>query len=152
MKMKNLLLAALLLFAAYEYFNNQHSSTVNEAQLSTSLHHSDNSDAAIARAFSNHVSNLQVSGQGVVIKVLPDDNSGSRHQKLIIKLASGQTLLIAHNVDIAPRLSSIHEGDTIQFNGEYEWSEKGGVLHWTHRDPKGSHTAGWLKHQGQTYQ
>ncbi len=34
----------------------------------------------------------------------------------------------------------------------FDWNEKGGVLHWTHRDPNGSHVAGWLQHQGQRYQ
>ena len=150
--MKRLLLVALILIAGYGYFNKQHSSTLNGAQLSAPVRSADNSDAIIADAFSNHESGLQISGQGVVIKLLPDDGSGSRHQKFIIKLASGQTLLVAHNIDLAPRLASMREGDSIQFNGEYEWNEKGGVLHWTHRDPAGSHAAGWLKYQGQTYQ
>ena len=88
----------------------------------------------------------------MVARLLPDDNSGSRHQKFILRLAGGQTLLVAHNIDIAPRVSGLSEGDQIEFNGVYEWNEKGGVLHWTHRDPNGRHTAGWLKHRGQTYQ
>jgi hypothetical protein len=32
------------------------------------------------------------------------------------------------------------------------WNEKGGVVHWTHRDPGGRHMAGWLAHNGKTYQ
>jgi hypothetical protein len=40
----------------------------------------------------------------------------------------------------------------IQFYGEYEWNNKGGVVHWTHRDPNGHHVGGWLKHNGSTYQ
>jgi hypothetical protein len=150
--MKKLLLVAAILIAGYEYFNIQHSSTLNGAQPSVSEQSADNSDSVIANAFSSHESNLQVSGQGVVIKLLPDDSSGSRHQKFIIKLPSGQTLLVAHNIDLAPRVASIREGDSLQFNGEYEWNEKGGILHWTHRDPNGSHADGWLEHQGQRYQ
>ena len=150
--MKKLLLVVAILFAGYTYFSSQHSAEPNNALISAPQQSTDNSDVTISNAFANHESNLQVSGQGVVIKLLPDDDSGSRHQKFIIKLATGQTLLVAHNIDLAPRVDSIREGDSIQFDGEYEWNEKGGVLHWTHRDPNGNHAAGWLKHQGQTYQ
>jgi hypothetical protein len=86
------------------------------------------------------------------MKLLPDDNIGSRHQKFIIKLSSGQTLLMAHNIDLAHRIGSLREGDSVQFYGEYEWNNKGGVIHWTHRDPSGSHVAGWLQHQGKRYE
>ena len=83
---------------------------------------------------------------------MPDDNYGSRHQRFILKLNSGQTLVVAHNIDLAPKLHSLKESDVVTFNGEYEWNSKGGVLHWTHRDPKGRHVAGWLKHNGRMYQ
>lgn len=150
--MKKLILIAVVVFAGYTFFNSQYSPVLSKAPSSVSGKGNSQSDAVIANAFSNHESNLQVSGQGVVIKILPDDNSGSRHQKFIIKLSSGQTLLVAHNIDIAPRISSLREGDTVQFYGEYEWNEKGGVIHWTHQDPGSSHVAGWLQHQGQRYQ
>jgi len=84
--------------------------------------------------------------------MLPDDNDGSRHQRFIVRLGSGQTILIAHNIDIAPRVSPLNVGDTIEFNGEYEWNSKGGVVHWTHRDPTGRHPAGWLMHNGKAFQ
>jgi len=150
--MKKLLLVAAVLIAGYMFFNSQYSPTVSEYPPSISEQSTAESDAIIANAFANHESDLQVSGQGSVVKLLPDDNDGSRHQRFIIKLSSGQTLLIAHNIDLALRISSLREGDSIQFYGEYEWNEKGGVLHWTHRDPNGSHAAGWLQHQGQRYQ
>jgi cold shock CspA family protein len=110
------------------------------------------SDAAISGAFTNRQSNLQVTGQGIVVKLLPDDNDGSQHQRFILRLATGQTLLVAHNIDIAPRINSLSEGGAVEFYGQYEWNEKGGVIHWTHRDPRGSHVDGWLQYQGQKYQ
>jgi len=102
--------------------------------------------------FSNSQSGDQVMGTGTVIRVLSDDNDGNRHQRFVLELASGQTLLIAHNIDLAPRVPSIGKGDSVRFFGVYEWNSNGGVVHWTHHDPNGRHVAGWLKHGGRTYQ
>ncbi len=109
-------------------------------------------DQVLKQAYQSQQSDVQVRGSGVVIRVLRDDNVGSRHQKFILKLDSRQTLLVAHNIDLAPRVANLNVGDRIEFNGEYEWNSKGGVLHWTHHDPQGRHEGGWLKHNGRTYQ
>jgi hypothetical protein len=109
-------------------------------------------DDAAAAAFRQQASDVQMSGSGVVDRLLADDNDGSRHQRFILKLASGQTLLIAHNIDIAPRVTGLAEGDPVEFYGVYEYNADGGVIHWTHHDPDGKHVSGWLKHDGQTYQ
>lgn len=97
-------------------------------------------------------SGRQVQGQGRVSRVLSDDNDGSRHQRFILTLVSGQTLLIAHNIDLAPRVAALEVGDTVAFYGQYEWNDKGGVVHWTHRDPRGRHPGGWLEHNGRRYE
>ncbi len=106
----------------------------------------------IARAFQQRQSDLQVRSSGQVIAVLPDDHEGSRHQKFILELPNGQTVLVAHNIDLAPRIQNIQRQDQVEFYGEYEYSDKGGVIHWTHHDPARKHVDGWLKHQGRTYQ
>jgi hypothetical protein len=84
--------------------------------------------------------------------MLPDDQDGSRHQRFIVQLASGQTVLIAHNIDIATRVDALKVGDTVRFYGEYVWNARGGVIHWTHHDPQGRHVAGWVMRDGKTYQ
>jgi len=109
-------------------------------------------DAAVARAFADRLGNQQLEGQGTVIKMLADDTNGSRHQRFIVRLQSGHTLLVSHNIDLAPRIDALRTGDTVAFYGEYEWNPKGGVIHWTHHDPQGRHPAGWIRHAGQTYQ
>lgn len=110
------------------------------------------SDHVTQEAFENHLSDLQVTGSGEVVRLLSDDTDGSRHQRFILKTSTGQTLLVAHNIDLAQKILSLKEGDQVEFNGEYEWNTKGGVIHWTHHDPQGTHTPGWLKHNGRTYQ
>jgi hypothetical protein len=119
--------------------------TFSSSEISTS-------NQSIENAFKNKQSDIQVSGSGKVIRILPDDTQGSRHQKFIIELNSGQTLLIAHNIDIAPRIRDLNIGDQINFYGVYEWNAKGGVVHWTHHDPSGRHEDGWINHGGETYQ
>jgi len=108
-------------------------------------------DSTLENAYNNRQSDLQVQGEGVVTKMLPDDLAGSRHQKFILRLSTGQTLLISHNIDLAPRIDRLSIGDRVEFYGEYEWNSKGGVIHWTHHDPNGNHVGGWLKHEGQTF-
>ncbi len=106
----------------------------------------------LARAYAELISNLQVEGEGIVVRILPDDDEGIRHQRFIVRLATGQTLLIAHNIDLAPRVADLREGDSVTFSGEYEWTEEGGTVHWTHRDPGGEHASGWIMHGGRLYQ
>lgn len=148
--MKRNLLILVVLTAAYLGWNQYHGSG-HPAAFHASAQQA-TSRTEIGDAFRQHRSNIQVNGEGTVVRILPDDNQGSRHQRFILRLDSGQTLLLAHNIDLAPRISSLQEGDHVAFSGEYEWNDKGGVVHWTHRDPGGQHPPGWLKHEGRTYQ
>ncbi|WP_198595917.1 DUF3465 domain-containing protein [Vibrio lentus] len=109
-------------------------------------------DVRLKQAYESHQSNVQVRGSGTVSRILPDDNKGFRHQKFILRLDSKQTVLVAHNIDLAPRIQGLGKGDRVEFYGEYEWNKKGGVIHWTHRDPNNRHAHGWLKHNGNAYE
>lgn len=106
----------------------------------------------LQRVIAERRSGTQVQGTGTVIRVLADDNDGSRHQRFILRIASGDSLLIAHNIDLAPRVPGLNVGDTVSFYGEYEWNDRGGLIHWTHHDPRGAHQDGWVEHNGRRYQ
>lgn len=132
---------------------NSGSDTLTKQQSETTLQSSVQDDTAkIAQAFQQRKNDVQVQAAGTVIALLSDDNEGSRHQRFILELGNGQTLLVAHNIDLAPRIERLQKGDSVEFFGEYEYSDKGGVIHWTHHDPQKRHVDGWLKHQGSIYQ
>lgn len=107
---------------------------------------------AILDAYSQKLSDVWLEGQGEVVKLLADDNKGARHQKFLVKISHDKTLLFAHNIDLAPRLDELKVGDHIRFKGEYVYNPKGGVMHWTHHDPKGQQQGGWIILNGKTYQ
>ena len=111
-----------------------------------------NDNEKIQQAFREQKSDIQVQSSGRVKAILRDDNDGSRHQKFILELGNGQTVLVAHNIDLSPRLDDLEKGEIVQFYGEYEYSQQGGVIHWTHHDPQKTHADGWLKYKGRTYQ
>jgi len=155
---KSLVVVIIAIVAAYSW--NQYApsavssvkATLSNKSAAPNFANASNSDRSLTRAYEQKLSNIQVEGRGKVEKILADDTAGSRHQKFILRLNSGQTLLVAHNIDLAPRIASLQTGDDIAFFGEYEWNQRGGVIHWTHHDPAGRHRNGWLEHRGRRYQ
>lgn len=105
---------------------------------------------ALDEAIREHASGPWVEGRGTVVRVLRDDLRGRQHQRFVLKLGSGGTLLVAHNTQLAGR-APVEEGEDVDFRGRYEWGARGGVIHWTHRDPRGG-SGGWLEVAGRRYE
>jgi len=122
--------------------------TLKLSSLSAGLATEDN--AAVKLAFAQKQSHVWLEGHGTVKKLLPDDTKGARHQRFLVSISSQQTLLFAHNIDLAPRVN-LNVGDQLAFKGEYIYNPKGGIMHWTHHDPQGRQS-GWIKVNGQTYE
>lgn len=96
-------------------------------------------------AFSRKLSGVFLTAKGRVLRILPDDREGVPHQRFLLHLPSGHTLLVLHNVAVAPRVP-LREGVWLRVRGEYRWNEKGGLLHFTHRPaggPRGE-VGGWI--------
>jgi hypothetical protein len=100
--------------------------------------------------FASGRSGETVTVQGRVDRLLADDDDGSRHQRFIVRLPSGHTLLVAHNIDLAPPVP-LEVGDQVSIRGQYEWNDRGGILHWTHHDPDGDRPGGWIELRGNRY-
>ena len=106
--------------------------------------------ARVSAAFEEGRSGVVVELAGEVTRVLSDDLEGSRHQRFIVRLVNEQTVLVSHNIDLAERIP-LRVSDRIELRGQYEWNDRGGVIHWTHHDPDGRRPGGWVRHRGRTY-
>jgi uncharacterized protein DUF3465 len=99
--------------------------------------------SVVSDLFRARRSNIEVETGGRVVRLLPDDREGSPHQRFLLRVSGGTTVLVAHNLALAARVS-VGPGDSVELRGEYEWNAKGGVIHWTHADPGGRHERGWI--------
>ncbi|MBP1493000.1 DUF3465 domain-containing protein [Acinetobacter nosocomialis] len=156
---KNLSIGGIIVLLIAAYFGldlsghkKNQSPSSNPATQHTETTFSNEGLDTIKAAYDRRQSNVQVQGSGRVKAILREDNDGTKHQKFILVLKNGLSILVAHNIDLAPKIDDLHKGDIVEFNGEYEYNEKGGVLHWTHHDPQNRHENGWLKHNGHIYQ
>ncbi|HNP37504.1 MAG TPA: DUF3465 domain-containing protein [Woeseiaceae bacterium] len=91
-----------------------------------------------------------IEDRGFVCRLLSDDAEGSPHQRFVIEIAGKQTLLIAHNIDLAERVP-LGMGDRIRFRGMYEYNDLGGLVHWTHHDPLALLDGGYVRYRSRDY-
>jgi len=104
-------------------------------------------NSALERAIAAQASGVMMTVEARVKKTLPDDLKGSRHQRFLLDIGRGRTVLVAHNIDLADRVP-LDQDDAVRIRGQFEWNDRGGVLHWTHHDPRGRHPGGWIEHAG----
>jgi len=102
-------------------------------------------------------SDAWVETTGRVEKLLADDTDTSdnsdKHQKFLLLVPGEITVLVAHNISSAPRVP-IRPGDKITLRGEYEYTDKGGTIHFTHKPKYNSRNtqSGYIEFKGQRYE
>lgn len=112
-------------------------------------------DGGIPALFKNKVSDRIVQASGTIVKILPDDEDTSdgseMHQKFLVELNDRlrTTVKICHNLKFGR--VPVRQGEVVTFRGEYEYTDFGGTIHWTHHDPRGTHDDGWIEYDGQRY-
>ena len=138
-----LLVIAAIVYAVFQWQEGR-------APVAGAPHSVSSASGSVEQAWAERASGIWMEVEGRVSRVLSDDLRGSRHQRFIVELASGHTLLVAHNIDLAEKVP-LDRGDRVEMYGEYEWNDRGGVLHWTHHDPGGRRAGGWVELDGRRY-
>jgi hypothetical protein len=111
-------------------------------------------DAAVCDAFRAGRSHVEVVADGRVVRVLGvAPGRVSPHEGFLMHLGSGCSVVVRveANTDFTGTFP-IASGDGVVVKGEYEFYPRGGVIHWTHRDPRGRHEGGYIEVRGRTYQ
>jgi hypothetical protein len=109
-------------------------------------------DMTVERAFADHRSEIQLTADGTVTRLLSDDTGPSgTHQRFIVPVkGSSQTLLRDTNLDVGKRVP-VATGDEVIVHCVYVWNDQGGLIHFTHHDPDHSHEDGWIELKGVRY-
>src|SRR6266542_5313205 len=91
----------------------------------------------------------EVTVQGHVLQVLPDDQGPEgRHERFRLQVA-GQVVEVDHNLTLAPR-APVVVGTMVIVHGQFEPDPGHPVIHYTHH-ATGAHEGGWIKLDGQRY-
>lgn len=110
-------------------------------------------DRAVCTAYTAGRSHVEVVADGTVTRVLGvAPGRTSPHEGFLLRLGSGCSVIVRVevNTDFTGTIP-LGQGDRVVVKGEYEYYPRGGVIHWTHRDPRGRHEGGFIDAGGRTY-
>jgi len=106
----------------------------------------------LLEAFEQGRTGVWVSGHGRVTVVSGDATlRGVRQQQFTVSVDDGAfSLIVRHSLEDGERVP-VSVGDTVAFQGRYEFGGGGGQLGRTHRDPDAPGEGGWIRHEGTLY-
>ncbi len=116
----------------------------------------DAANAQIYDAWRGGRSGIEVQASGSVARVLGERTGPSGpHEGFLLHLTGsgghGLTVRVESNLDIMGSVP-VRDGEAATVRGEYDYDPRGGVIHWTHRDPRGRHPDGFVEIDGHRYQ
>ncbi len=116
----------------------------------------DAGNGQVYEAWRDGRSRIEVTATGSVARILGTrvGPSGS-HEGFLLHLSGsaghGLTVRIEDNVDLTGPIP-LRQGEPVEVRGEYIYDERGGLIHYTHLDPRGRHDAGYVRALGRVYQ
>ncbi len=108
-------------------------------------------DIGIVELYAQQESGVMVEFEARVERILSDDKVPPRHQRFILTLNNGHSVLIAHNLELSERVP-IKLNDRVKVHGMYQFNAQGGIVHWTHRDQGVGTRHGWIELGGKRYE
>ncbi len=108
---------------------------------------------AVCDAYAAARSHVEVIVRGPVTRVLGvAPGRVSPHEGFLMRVRArcDLTVRVESNVFFTGRFP-IARGERVQVKGEYEYYPRGGVIHWTHRDPRLRHQGGYVEVGGHWY-
>jgi Protein of unknown function (DUF3465) len=110
-------------------------------------------DPAVCAAYSAGRSGVEVVASGRVTHIYGvRAGRTSPHEGFLVRLDSGCTLVVRVevNTDFTGAIP-LQSNEQVVVKGEYEYYPRGGVIHWTHHDPRGRHENGYIVAAGRMY-
>jgi hypothetical protein len=116
----------------------------------------DDSNGAVYDAWLAHHSGVEVTATGSVARMLGTRTGPSgTHEGFLLHLRGaagrGLTVRVEDNTDLTGPVP-LSEGESVEVRGEYVYDPRGGLIHYTHLDPRGRHAAGHILANGKVYQ
>lgn len=108
------------------------------------------SDSSIAQAFAEQRSGMMVEVNGRVQRILPEPSNDHLTQRFILELDNGHILLVENDLNRSAEIP-LEQWVPVTVRGEYDWTDQGGKITWTHRDPGLGLKHGWIKYRGKRY-
>jgi hypothetical protein len=113
------------------------------------------SNATVYDAWRTHRSYVQVTASGSVARVLGTRlGPAGMHEGFLLHLngaeGRGLTVRVEDNTDLTGPIP-MSAGDDAVVRGEYIYDPRGGIIHYTHRDPRGHHPSGYVQVNGRLY-
>lgn len=91
---------------------------------------------------------VEVIASGTVAQLLGTSSSSSGEHEGFVLRRNAMTIRIEDNTSITGPIP-LSKGEPVSVQGQYECND--GVIHWTHRDPRGRHVGGYIEAGGKTY-
>ena len=111
-------------------------------------------DPSLARAYADGRSHVEVQTRGTVVRVLGDRVGPSgEHVGFLIRADDLPRRLV--RVEVNEDLTgpvAVRAGEPVTLRGEYAYDSRGGVIHWTHHDPRHRHPDGFVLIGGHRYE
>jgi hypothetical protein len=108
------------------------------------------SDRRLAAAFENRISGFRVRLRGEVVEIFRHYVHSREKQEFVVRLDSGQTVLIIHNKTFARPVPRLRLGNRVSVMGRYRWNNEGGYVDQTNTLSCGC-KFGWIRRNGKKY-